>query len=541
VRANDTRRRKRLILAAAVVLVVVITVLGVLQLTPGGEEADSAASPTTEAARDLSAAELANRFLDALTAGDATAAGAVTDDPKDATATIARVWRGMAPEYAVADRARVVEPKSGADAVDEPFTLTWELGAERTWAYDSTLRVVRGDDGWRVRWQPMLIHPQLRPGQSLVLRDRAGQPAVVDRSGTPLLTWTETEPTAATPAVAPLLLPGMTRVASRTGGVDGWYVALADQAGKDRAVLHGRRTEALTSTVSRSIQQAAQAAVDAQSQATLLVAIQPSTGDLLAVAQNQAAGNDLGMLQGLYPPGSTFKLATATAILESGAADTGTVVPCPGSVTVGGRTVRNANFALGDVPLRTAFAQSCNTTFAMQAAKLPPARLAAAAGELGLNADFDIPGISTEAGAARPAVSAAEQVENAIGQGKVLVSCFGMALMTSTIAAGHAVTPSLWRELKTTVNTGYRAPSAAVLGSVRSMMRDVVTSGRGSALARYGAVHGKTGTAQVGDGTRAHGWFTGYRDDVAFAVVVLDGSSSDTAVAVTGRFLAAVG
>jgi cell division protein FtsI/penicillin-binding protein 2 len=73
------------------------------------------------------------------------------------------------------------------------------------------------------------------------------------------------------------------------------------------------------------------------------------------------------------------------------------------------------------------------------------------------------------------------------------------------------------------------------------MMRAVVTSGRGTALARYGNVSGKTGTAQVGDGSNAHGWFAGYRDDVAFATLVLDGSSSTAAISVTGAFLGAIG
>jgi cell division protein FtsI/penicillin-binding protein 2 len=79
-----------------------------------------------------------------------------------------------------------------------------------------------------------------------------------------------------------------------------------------------------------------------------------------------------------------------------------------------------------------------------------------------------------------------------------------------------------------------------VLTSVRAMMRAVVTSGRGEALGKYGNVYGKTGTAEIGGGN-AHGWFTGYRGDVAFATLVLDGQSSSVAVAVTGEFLAGLG
>jgi cell division protein FtsI/penicillin-binding protein 2 len=208
--------------------------------------------------------------------------------------------------------------------------------------------------------------------------------------------------------------------------------------------------------------------------------------------------------------------------------------------TVGRRTVHNANFELGDVPLRTAFAQSCNTTFAMQAATLPPDALRRSAGRLGLMADFEIPGVTTETGDVPTSADTTQQVENSIGQGRVQASCFGMALVAATVAGGRAVTPRLWRDLKTEVRSGYQAPPAPVLGALRTMMRDVVTSGRGTALARYGDVHGKTGTAQVGDGTQAHGWFAGYRGDLAFATLVLDSSASSAAVTVTGTFLGEV-
>jgi cell division protein FtsI/penicillin-binding protein 2 len=271
----------------------------------------------------------------------------------------------------------------------------------------------------------------------------------------------------------------------------------------------------------------------------VLVAIQPSTGDLLAVAQNASAGNRPIALNGLYPPGSTFKIATAAAVIGAGHADVGTALPCPGSTTVGQRTIANADFSLGEVPLRTAFARSCNTTFAELGADLPPDALVGAANRLGLGADFEIPGITTELGSVPAASNTAEQVENSIGQGTVRASCLGLAVVAATVADGRAVTPRLWRGLDTTVLTGYEAPPGHVLDSLRTMMRAVVTDGTGSALAGHGEVHGKTGTAQVENS--AHGWFVGYRGDLAFATLVVDGSTSGTAVEVTGAFLGALG
>jgi cell division protein FtsI/penicillin-binding protein 2 len=286
------------------------------------------------------------------------------------------------------------------------------------------------------------------------------------------------------------------------------------------------------------VQRAAQAAVDKQDLPTMLVAIQPSTGDLLAVAQNSSVDAGPVALQGQFAPGSTFKVATATALLDAGTG-IGTIVPCPGSATVGQRTVRNADFDLGDVPLRTAFAQSCNTSFALAAADLPLDALPRAANQLGLGADFVIPGIDTEVGGVPVAVDAVQQVENSIGQGQVQVSPFGLAMMSATVAAGRAVTPRLWPDRATEVTTGYEAPSPGVIRSLRTMMREVVTGGRATELAGLGRVYGKTGTAETTGS--AHGWFTGYRDDLAFAVLVQDGESSSTAVAVTSSFLAGLG
>lgn len=521
--------RRKLIIAAGVVLVVVITALGVLQLLPADDTADSTEPVAAAEDPPPTALEVTGAFLDAFTSGRTTEAAALTDDPAAADAQLAAVRQSLAPTSVTASRDTLT------DTADQRFTVTWELGPGRTWSYESTLRLVDGD-GWRVHWAPALVHPKLTAAHNLAVRDQTGQPAVLDRDGAPLLAWTATGTTAAAPATAPVLLPAMGRVANSGA----WYVALTDRAGNDVEVLHGTKAAALTSTVSRPVQQAAQAAVDAQDLPTMLVAIQPSTGDVLAVAQNGSVDNGPVALQGLFPPGSTFKIATATAVLEAGVADVDTVVPCPGSAAVGQRTVRNANaFDLGEVPLRTAFARSCNTSFAMTAADLPLDALPNAANQLGLGADFVIPGIDTEIGSVPAAANGTQQVENSIGQGQVQVSPFGMAVMSATVAAGRAVTPRLWATLPTEVTAGYEAPPTGVIRSLRTMMRSVVTSGTAAELAGLGQVNGKTGTAET---TRsAHGWFTGYRDDVAFAVLVQDGRSSSAAVAVTRTFLSGLG
>ncbi|MFP3468011.1 penicillin-binding transpeptidase domain-containing protein, partial [Leifsonia sp. SIMBA_070] len=72
------------------------------------------------------------------------------------------------------------------------------------------------------------------------------------------------------------------------------------------------------------------------------MAISPSTGGILAVAQNDAANKEGPIaLTGLYPPGSTFKTVTTAAALTSGAVTPQTQLPCPGRATIEGRTIPN--------------------------------------------------------------------------------------------------------------------------------------------------------------------------------------------------------
>jgi len=160
-----------------------------------------------------------------------------------------------------------------------------------------------------------------------------------------------------------------------------------------------------------------------------------------------------------------------------------------------------------------------------------------AADQLRLNADFEIPGISTELGKVDPAPGNDLRVEEGFGQGDLKVSPLGGAVMAATVAAGKPVTPKLFHGVDTTVVKGYSAPPASILAQVRTMMREVVTGGTATAAASAGQVFGKTGTAQFGDGTEASGWFVGYRGDVAFAVVLEKSNDSKPAVQLAAKFL----
>jgi Penicillin binding protein transpeptidase domain/NTF2-like N-terminal transpeptidase domain len=343
------------------------------------------------------------------------------------------------------------------------------------------------------------------------------------------------------------VLPAVrTEMAERLDGVAGWSVRAVDPAGGLIATLVEEAPKPGTTVavgLDRAVQTAAEDAVEPVPQQAMLVAVAPSTGDLVAVAQNgpaDAAGAPA--LAGRYPPGSTFKIATATAAVAEQQLTVDSPVACPGSTLIGGRPVPNADrFDLGTVPLRTAFARSCNTTFAQLGARLGPDSLPAAALRLGLGADYAMPALTTVTGSVPASPDLVQRAENGFGQGQVLSSPLGMALVAATVARGAPVVPQLIRDRPTQVLRPAEPPDQAALDQVRQMMRAVVTEGTATRLAGLGEVFGKTGTAEYTDDGRAHGWFVGYRGDLAFAVLIVDGGSSAPAVEVAARFLGALG
>lgn len=333
------------------------------------------------------------------------------------------------------------------------------------------------------------------------------------------------------------------RVIDEVDGKAGWSVVTVNQNGVDTDVLTDTKPEPAPSfsvSLDRNIQVAAQNAVNARPDQAMMVVLQPSTGAILAVAQNKAADRDGPVAStGLYPPGSTFKIVTAGAAIENELATPETMVGCPGRIVIGERSVPNYNeFALGTVSMSTAFARSCNTTFAKLASEMQPDALTVAAAQFGIGPTYDVPGLPTQSGSVPVAEDLVQRTEDGFGQGKVVVSPFGMALAAATVANGSTPVPHLILGDETTVDGDRTTITPEMVDGLRGMMREVITSGTATRIAGQGDVYGKTGEAEVDGGS--HAWFVGYRGDLAFATLVVRGGSSDNAVAVTNDMFAAL-
>ncbi|MFC0449343.1 penicillin-binding transpeptidase domain-containing protein [Rhodococcus jostii] len=320
----------------------------------------------------------------------------------------------------------------------------------------------------------------------------------------------------------------------------GWAVQVVGQDGAAKTVAGEAGPDApdIATTLDLPMQMAAERALADVPQQAAIVALRPSTGEVLAVAQN-APADALGpiALTGLYPPGSTFKTVTTSAALQAGAVTPDTVLPCPGTENIEGRQIPNDDeFDLGAVPLHTAFARSCNTTMGRLAVGLPPDALQKAAQQFGLGVDYVTPGLTTVTGNVPIADSPAARVESGIGQGQVTATPFGMAMVAASIANGSTPSPMIVQGKPGTADKTAPAVPANITSDLRTMMRETVTGGTATALQDIPGLLGKTGTAESGSGP-AHGWFVGIKDDLAFAVFIATGDSSAPAVQAAGRFL----
>ncbi|MEV6768177.1 penicillin-binding transpeptidase domain-containing protein [Nocardia sp. NPDC051030] len=332
-------------------------------------------------------------------------------------------------------------------------------------------------------------------------------------------------------------------VIDEVDGKAGWSVVTVNSNGVDTDVLKEiapQTSPSFSLSIDRNVQNAAQRAVDLRDEQAMMVVMQPSTGAILAIAQNEAADSDGPVAaSGLYPPGSTFKTVTAAAAMTAGRMTPDTVVPCPSRIVVGERTIPNYNlFGVGDVPMWTAYERSCNTAFAKIASELEGTDLRTAAAAMGIGPDYSVVGLPTVSGKVPEDEDLVQRAEDGIGQGKVLVSPFGLAMVAATVAHGSAPVPYLISGHPTRVSGDRPGLSPAVVDGLRMMMRKVVLGGTAERIVDQGEVYGKTGEAEVDGGS--HSWFIGYRGDLAWATLVVRGGSSDNAVAVTRDMVTAL-
>jgi peptidoglycan glycosyltransferase len=234
--------------------------------------------------------------------------------------------------------------------------------------------------------------------------------------------------------------------------------------------------------------------------------------------------------QGLYPPGSTFKIVTAGDALDADLVTTATRFHDTGGLQVGSFTVRNdQNEVTGDQDLTGAFALSSNVDFAAIALQIGVDRWFDDAARWGLGAavNFDVP-VARDRLPAKDEVSPSILAQLGFGQASLLVTPMRMALVAATIAdGGRTPRPYVVRSIAGADTTLATAPEqlASPIGpetarAIRDMMVAVVKRGTGTVAALPNVtVAGKTGTATNPHGP-AHAWFVCFAPAEAPRVVV---------------------
>ena len=333
-------------------------------------------------------------------------------------------------------------------------------------------------------------------------------------------------------------------------GLPGLVVEAVEETGeREPRVLfetEPRAGEPLRTTLEVQAQLAAERALRDVGPPSAVVAIRPSTGAVVAAANGPGSEGYATGTVGRYAPGSTFKVVTSLALLRSGMSPQ-EQMSCPRTTVVDGKQFKNysdyPSGALGEIPLRTAIAQSCNTALIRERDRVSPTELVEAAAALGLGEDHDV-GFPAYFGSVPQAGSATGQAAAMIGQGQVLASPLAMAAVAGSVASGETVVPRLLDSVDVSASPA-EPLTADEATQLRRLMAAVVQEGSGTFLADVPGdqVLAKTGTAEFGDAEPldTHAWMIAARGDLAVAVFVERGESgSQTAGPVLEAFLRAV-
>ena len=259
--------------------------------------------------------------------------------------------------------------------------------------------------------------------------------------------------------------------------------------------------------------------------------------------------------QGMYPPGSTFKIVTALEYIREQGLEADYHFDCEGEVTVNGTTIHcYKNAVHGELNLESAFTHSCNTAFSSIGLELNVTKWQNLASQMLFNESLPV---RLDYKQSQFVLSVDDEegkvMQTAIGQGDTQVSPLHMAMISAAIANDGVmmeayVVDSVIRDNGSTVKAYKPSEYGSIMSkdearSLQSMMEEVVNSGTGTALSgqSYKAA-GKTGSAEFGTiKGQSHAWFVGYGskesyNDIAIAVIVENGGAgSSTAAPIAKR------
>jgi cell division protein FtsI/penicillin-binding protein 2 len=290
------------------------------------------------------------------------------------------------------------------------------------------------------------------------------------------------------------------------------------------------------------VQIAANRAVAGAPGSAAVVAVQASTGHILAVSGHAAPHMPkIDPLAGRYQPGAAFTIVSTAALLSSGLG-AATPVRCTSINYVGGQVFRNvpAVRGLGREPtFAQDFAHACGTAFSGLSENLTARDLNDAGRVFGLGAPWrlPLPGYSGQVGASG---GFAQVASAAIGQGTVQVSPLAMALVAAEVDTGKWHEPSLVMAPNDPPASRRMPVKQASLATLRTLMRQAVASGAARGADVPGRpVYGQVGTAALGSGKHHKwaNWFVGYRGDMAFAIMDITSVPGNSAAQLAARFL----
>ena len=261
--------------------------------------------------------------------------------------------------------------------------------------------------------------------------------------------------------------------------------------------------------------------------------------------------------QGVYPPGSTFKIVTALAYLKEHGADVGGYTyNCYGSFTTAGETIHCFHGEQhGTLDFVSSFARSCNSSFANIGLHLNRSTWRQTLKKLGFNAPLDTTLLTSRSRTADPmTISEGDLMQLSIGQGATGMTPLHLNMITAAIANdGVMMEPYLIDRVEDAAGGSVRGYAPARIGRVMSeeeaqtlryLMTQVVETGTGGGLRglSYTAA-GKTGSAEYNTMTTdSHAWFTGFapaeQPEIAITVVIENaGSGGSYAVPVARQVL----